>query len=150
MLSSSSVTAIRRGDPDPSAPPWFSSPRGFLLAVLEDADQAGRAVTTLRTAGFSEQALRIYEGGQILDQYQGYTTQQSVLRRMARALTMDQEGTNLYVRYARDGCSAVWIHVPDDDAANRAVRHLAGSHSLYFRHYGRCRHRDIIVRRPTS
>jgi hypothetical protein len=94
--------------------------------------------------------VRVYTGEQILYDYQCYTAQHGMLRRMARALTADQESTNLYVRYAHDGCSAVWIRVPDEEAANRAVSHLAGTQSLYFRYYGRCRQREIIVRRPTS
>lgn len=150
VMKNSSVAAIHRNDPDPVAPPWFSSPRGLLLAVLEDADHAGRAVAALRGAGFSVRALRVYAGEQILDDYRRYTAQRNMLRRTARALTVDQESTDLHLGYARDGCSAVWIHVPDDEAANRAVRTLAGSRSLYFRHYGRCRQRDIIIRRPTS
>ena len=150
MRSSSSVTAIRRGVSDPFAPPWFSSTRGLLLAVLEDADHAGRAVAALRGAGFSGQAVRVYSGERVLDDYRCYTTQRSMLRRVACALTADQESNDLYVRYARDGCSAVWICVPDDEAANRAVRHLAGSQPLYLRYSGRYRQRDIIVRRPRS
>ncbi|GAA4748150.1 hypothetical protein GCM10023328_33160 [Modestobacter marinus] len=94
--------------------------------------------------------MRVYAGEQILDDYRRHMAQRSVFQRIAGAVTAAPDSINLYLGYARDGCSAVWIHVPDHEAANRTVRHLAGSHAFCFRHYGRCRQRDIIVCRSTS
>ncbi|TFV91070.1 hypothetical protein [Blastococcus sp. CT_GayMR16] len=150
MSDSSSAGTIGRSRPDPCSPPWFTRPRGLLAVVLDDSDEARRAVTALRRAGFGAQAVKVYAGKQIIDDYRRYIEQRGVVRRMVRALMVDEESINLYLAYARDGCSAVWIRVPDHDAANRAVRHLAGCHSLHFRYFGHRRERAIILRRPTS
>jgi hypothetical protein len=56
---------------------------------------------------------------------------------VAGALTDDPEALELYFGYARAGRSALWVHVPDDAAADRAVRSLADAKVLHFRHYGR-------------
>jgi hypothetical protein len=43
----------------PSGPLTFK-PRGFLVAILEDAEDSNRAVAALRDAGFGESELRVY------------------------------------------------------------------------------------------
>ena len=78
------------------------------------------------------------------------TAQQSLPRRVVAALTDDEETIELYYGHARDGRAALWVHVADDDAANRAIRGLADSPTLHIRHYGRHRQSDVALQRPTS
>jgi hypothetical protein len=40
----------------------------------------------------------------------------------------------------------LWIHVPDDADAKRAVRALADHPVLHFRHYGHDSQQDIHIR----
>ena len=49
-------------DQDPTARdrPLVFAPEGFLVAILEDADQAEQAKATLAEAGFAETNLRAY------------------------------------------------------------------------------------------
>ena len=49
-------------DQDPAARdrPLVFNPQGFLVAILEDADQAEQAKTTLADAGFADRDLRVY------------------------------------------------------------------------------------------
>ena len=47
-------------DPPISARPLAFSPQGFLVAILEDADQAEQAKATLAEAGFADRDLRVY------------------------------------------------------------------------------------------
>jgi hypothetical protein len=42
--------------------------------------------------------------------------------------------------------SALWVHVPEDDDADRAVRGLADHQVLHFRHYGHDSQQDIHIR----
>jgi hypothetical protein len=66
------------------------------------------------------------------------------------ALTDDPETIELYYGHARNGCVALWVHVTDDDEANRAIRRLAGCATLHIRHYGHRRQSDFYLQRPTS
>jgi hypothetical protein len=137
-------------DPDTSARPMVFNPTGFLVAILPDADEAERAATALRAAGFADRQLRIFTSEQILDDYARYTAQSSLPRRVVSALTDDQETIDLYHGHARDGRSALWVHVADDDEAGRAIRGLAGCATLHIRHYGHREQNDIYLRRPSS
>jgi hypothetical protein len=52
----------------------------------------------------------------------------------------------LYFGYARDGRSALWVHVPDEANANRAIRCLADHQVLHIRHYGHGSQDDLHIR----
>ena len=137
-------------DPDLTSRPMIFNPKGFLVAILPGADEAERAAAALRDAGFADRKLRIFTSQQILDDYTRYTNQPSLPRRVVAALTDDQETIELYHGHARDGCCALWVHVTDDDEAERAIRGLAGSGTLHIRHYGHRRQSDFCLQRPTS
>jgi hypothetical protein len=137
-------------DPDFAFRPMVFDPKGFLVAILPGADEADRAAAALRAAGFADRRLRIFTSEQILDDYARYIAQQSVPRRVVAALTDDEETIELYYGHARDGCAALWVHVIDDDEADRAIRNLAGCRSLHIRHYGHRRQSDFYLQRPTS
>jgi hypothetical protein len=137
-------------DPELSARPMVFHPKGFLVAILPGAEEAERAAAALRDAGFAHQKLRIFTSEQILDDYARYTAQPSRPRRVVATLTDDPETIELYYGHARDGCAALWVHVTDDDEANRAIRGLAGCATLHIRHYGHRRQSDFYLRRPTS
>jgi hypothetical protein len=137
-------------DPDLSSRPMIFNPKGFLVAILPGADEAERAATALRAAGFADRKLRIFTSQQMLDDYARYTAQPSMPRRVVAALTDDEETIELYYGHARDGCSALWVHVTDDDEAGRGIRGLADSGTLHIRHYGYRRQSDFCLQRPTS
>ena len=135
-------------DPDPASRPMVFDPKGFLVAILTDATEAERAAAALRAAGFADRELRVFTGRQIVDDYARYTAQQSLPRRVVAALTDDQETIELYHGHAREGRAALWVHVADDDEADRAIRGLAGSATLHIRHYGRRRQSDFSPPTP--
>ena len=137
-------------DPDLGSRPMVFRPRGFLVAILTDDDEARRAATALRAAGFADRELRIFTGEQILADHARYRAQPSLSRRAVGALTDDPETLALYHGHARDGRAALWVHVADDDEAGRAVRGLSSCRTLHIRHYGRHRRSDVVLQRPTS
>jgi hypothetical protein len=137
-------------DPDLSDRRMIFNPRGFLVAILPDADAAERAAAALRAAGFAERKLRIFTSAQILEDYARYRRQPGMARRVVAALTDDQETIDLYYGHARDGRAALWVHVLDDDEAERAIRSLSGCAALHIRHYGHRRQSDFYLQRPTS
>src|SRR3954470_9408342 len=136
-------------DPDLADRPVVFRPKGFLVAILTDAGEAGRAAEALRAAGFADRTLRIFTAEQILADYARYTARQSGPRRAVAAVADDPETLELYHGHARDGRAALWIHVADDDEANRAIRSPAGSPTLHIRHYGHRKQSDFYLRRPT-
>jgi hypothetical protein len=132
-------------DKDPAARdrPLVFNPQGFLVAILENADQAGQARTALANAGFAERDLRVYTSQQILDSWERFQAERSLAQRVAGAVTDDPATIELYFGYARAGRSALWVHVPDDKGAKRAVRGLADHQVLHLRHYGHGSQQDI-------
>ena len=135
-------------DQDPAARdrPLVFNPQGFLVAVLEDADQAEQARAALVDAGFADRDLRVYTSQEILDSWERFRAERSLAQRVAGAVTDDPETIELYYGYARAGRAALWIHVPNDDDADRAVRDLADHQVLHFRHYGHDSQQDLHIR----
>jgi hypothetical protein len=125
--------------------PWSSIRKGFLVAILEDADQAEQAKATLVEAGFADRDLRVYTSQQILDSWERFKAERSLAQRVAGAVTDDPDTIELYFVYARAGRAALWVHVPDDVDADRAVRDLADHQVLHFRHYGHDSQQDLHI-----
>jgi hypothetical protein len=134
-------------DQDPSARerPLVFNPQGFLVAILQDADQAEQAKTTLAQAGFADRDLRVYTSQQILDSWERFQAERSLAQRVAGALTDDPATIELYFGSARQGRSALWVHVPEDADAKWAVRALADHQVLHIRHYGHGRQDDLHI-----
>ena len=152
MADTDIVWPVGTTDRDPALAdrPLVFDPKGFLVVILADADTAEQAAAELRTTGFTDQQLRIFTSEQILEDYARYLAQMRLPRRVAAAVTDDQETLDLYHGHARDGRAALWVHVTDDDEANRAIRGLSGCRTLHIRHYGRHRQSDFVLQRPTS
>jgi hypothetical protein len=100
----------------------------------------------LAAAGFAERDLRVYTSQQILDSWERFQAERSLAQRVAGAVTDDPDTIELYFGYARAGRAALWVHVPDDDDADRAVRGLADHRVLHFRHYGHNSQQDLHIR----
>ena len=139
-------TGMSDQDPPARERPLVFNPQGFLVAILEDADQAERARAALADAGFADRDLRVYTSQQILDSWQRFQAERSLAQRAVGAVTDDPDTIELYFGYARQGRSALWVHVPDDADAKRAVRALADHQVLHFRHYGHNRQQDLHLR----
>jgi hypothetical protein len=134
-------------DQDPAARerPLVFNPQGFLVAILEDAGPAEQARAALAAAGFAETGLRVYTSQQILDSWERFQAERSLAQRVAGALTDDPDDIEQYVGYAREGRAALWVHVPDEADAKRAVRGLADHPVLHIRHYGHGRQDDLHI-----
>jgi len=134
-------------DQDPAARerPLVFNPQGFLVAILQDNDQAEQAKTALADAGFAERDLRVYTSRQILDSWERFQAERSLAQRVAGAVTDDPATIEQYFGYARQGRSALWVHVPEEADANRVVRVLADHQVLHFRHYGHGRQQDLHI-----
>jgi hypothetical protein len=133
-------------DPSLADRPLAFNPKGFLVAILEDDDHAEQARAALMKAGFAERDLRVYTSQQILADHQRYLAQRSLARQVVSAVTVDQDSLERYLDRAREGRAALWVHVPGDADAKRAVRLLADHPVLHIRHYGQDRQQDLHLR----
>jgi hypothetical protein len=133
-------------DPSLADRPLVFNPKGFLVAILEDDDHAEQARAALEAAGFAERDLRVYTSQQILADHQRYLAQRSLARRVVGGLTDDATALERYLDRAREGRAALWVHVPDDADAKRAVRLLADHPVIHLRHYGQDRQEDLHLR----
>ena len=138
-------TGMSNQDPGARERPLVFNPQGFLVAILEDDGQAEEARVALAEAGFAERDLRVHTSQQILDNWERFQAEASLAQRVVGAVT-DPDTIERYLGYARAGRSALWVHVPDDGDAKRAVRALADHQVLHFRHYGHDRQDDIHIR----
>jgi hypothetical protein len=135
-------------DQDPAARdrPLVFNPQGFLAAILEDDDQADQARATLAEAGFADRDLRVYTSQEVLDGWERFQAERSLAQRVAGAVTDDPDTIELYFGYARQGHAALWVHVPDEADAKKAIRGLADHQVLHIRHYGHDRQDDLHIR----
>jgi hypothetical protein len=135
-------------DQDPAARdrPLVFNPQGFLAAILEDADQAERARAALEGAGFADLDLRVYTSQQMLGSWERFQAERSLAQRVAGAVTDDPDTIELYFGYARQGHAALWVHVPDEADAKKAIRSLADHEVLHIRYYGHDRQDDLHIR----
>jgi hypothetical protein len=138
-------TGMSDQDPAARARPLVFNPQGFLVAILEDADHAEQARATLADAGFADRDLRVYTSQQILDSWERFQAERSLAQRVAGAVTDDPATIELYFGYARQGRAALWVHVPEEAEAKRAVRALADHQVLHIRYYGHDRQDDIHI-----
>jgi hypothetical protein len=135
-------------DQDPAARerPLVFNPEGFLVAILEDVDQADQARAALADAGFAEGDLRVYSSQEILNSWERFQAERSLAQRVVGAVTDDPATIEAYFGYARQGRSALWVRVPEDADAKRAVRLLADYQVLHLRHYGHGSQQDLHIR----
>jgi hypothetical protein len=133
-------------DPSLADRPLAFNPKGFLVAILEDDDHAEQARAGLQQAGFADRDLRVYTSQQILDDHERYLAQRSLARQVVTAVTVDPDSLKRYLDRAREGRAALWVHVPDDADAKRAVRLLADHPVIHLRHYGQERQEDLHLR----
>src|SRR6266508_2976330 len=121
---------------DPSPRPWKFRPEGYLVVILSDADEGQRAQAVLVAAGFAARDIKLYTGKQILVNFEVYAKRRSVADKVAGSVMDDSEGRELYLAYAREDRSALWLRLPDDTDVPKALRALADSNYVHTRHYG--------------
>jgi hypothetical protein len=119
-----------------SSRPWKFQPAGYLVVMLADPDEAQRAEAALVNSGFAERDIKRYTGKQILENHDAYMARRGVLSKAVGAVADDVESRELYLAYAREDRSAMWVRIPDQDNVAKALRVLADYKSLHTRYYG--------------
>jgi hypothetical protein len=130
---------------DPSPRPWKFRPEGYLVVILSDADEGQRAEAALLANGFAPRDIKIYTGTQILENYEVYAKRRTVTDKLAGSVMDDSEGRELYLGYAREDRSALWLRLPDETDVPRALRVLADNDYVHTRYYGSGKQEDFRV-----
>lgn len=120
---------------DPSRPLNFR-PQGYLVVILAGPEEAERAQAALVETGTDRRDIKSYTGEQILSNYESYLAARGLTARVVGAVVDDAEGRDLYLAYAREGRSAMWVRVPDESNVRKALRLLADHDYLHARYYG--------------
>ena len=64
---------------------------------------------------------------------------------MAGSVIDDAEGRELYLGYAREDRSALWLRLPEETQVSKALRVLADVNYLHTRYYGSGKQEDFRV-----
>ena len=122
---------------DDAAPhPWMFQPTGYLVAILADTEEGQKAEGALIAAGFDARDVKVYTGTQILENYDIYVGRRNLIDSVAGAMMDDSEGKELYLGYAREGRSALWLRLPDEFHVRKALVALADFEYTHARYYG--------------
>jgi hypothetical protein len=129
---------IREG----SSRPWNFRPGGYLVVILASDDEAQRAERALVAKGFAPRDIKLYTGKQILANQEEYVSRRGIPSKIVGSVVDDVEGRALYLGYARDDRSAMWVRIPDESKVPMALRVLANHDYLHTRYYGSAEQTD--------
>jgi hypothetical protein len=131
---------------DPSRP-WKFKPRGYLVVILTGISEARRALSALVEGGFGHRDIKVYSGEQTLENDAVNRRRRTVARRLVGPVTDEDElaGRELYLGYAREGRSALWLRLPNEEDVSKALRLLADYDYLHARYYGFNTTEDFVV-----
>ena len=130
---------------DSSPRPWKFRPTGYLVVILSDADEAERGEADLVTRGFAPRDVKLYTGRQILENYKVYAARRKTTDKVVGSIVGDSEGRELYLDYARQGRSAMWVRIPNEEDVPKALRVLANHDYVHTRYYGSEQQTDFKV-----
>jgi hypothetical protein len=130
---------------DPSPRPWKFRPDGYLVVILSDAEEGQRAEGALVASGFARGDVKVYTGRQVLANYDVYATRRSITAKLAGSVIEDAQGRELYLGYAREDRSALWLRLPDETDVPKALRALADFNYVHARYYGAGKQQDFRV-----
>ena len=109
---------------------------GYFVAILPDGDGGREARAALQEAGVSRDDLKLYGSHEIRDIHERYVERRGIGAKVAGLFLDDDAGRDLYLEYANDGRSALWVHLPDKEDVPKVLRVLADREYLHARYYG--------------
>jgi hypothetical protein len=116
--------------------PWFFSAEGYLVLLFKDHEEARRAQRGLQEHGVADQDVRLHDAEQVLGIEARLQEERSPLAKAIAALTADRGAMDRYRGNARAGGSALWLHAPTHEDADRLIGLLADFDYRSLRYYG--------------
>ena len=111
-----------------SNPPQY--PRHYLLAVIDDAQQADAAAQALQTAGFAREDISVFHGTEGLTAIQAQQASEGIWGKLFRAF-MGIEGGEVRSRFEdelRRWASDIFVHLNSPEQQQRAEEVLRQHH----------------------
>jgi hypothetical protein len=104
-------------------------------------------LSALVEGGFGLRDAKVYSGEQTLENDAVNRRRRTVARRLFGPVTDENElrGRELYLGYAREGRSAVWLRLPNEEDISKALRLLADYDYLHARFYGFNTTEDFVI-----
>ncbi len=126
-------------------PAWFThsslgawDPEGCLVCVIDEPEEATRAVAALLNTGFTAEDVRLFLGEEGLA-FEGAPHWQGIPKRVfffLINLTDDAAFEREYREEARHGRTILMVHAPQEDQCNQARELLNDYHARAVKYYG--------------
>jgi hypothetical protein len=116
---------------------------GYFVAILADRDEGLKAKAALETVGVAQDDMKLYTSEEILEIHERYVERRTVAGKIVGAFMDDGAGRDLYLGYAQEGRSALWVRLPDKANVPKVLRVLADREYLHARYYGEDRIEDF-------
>lgn len=118
---------------------WYTE--DYVVAVIDDVEEAQAAVNVLHQAGFGEGEVRLFDGKQAAEQLDDLEKRRSLLERAVvsvRAVASDESIISEdYEEEAREGHQLVVVHTETQEQVNQAYQLLLAHHGHAIEHFGR-------------
>ena len=135
---------------DPSLNTLIFRPQGYLVVILPDSDAGVRARAALEGSGHLPRDLKLYSSEEILRNFDLYRRSRTVASKLVGAVTDDIEARDMYLAYAREHRSALWVRIPHERDVSKALRVLTDHRPLHTRYYGDDRLDDVRLPTPSA
>ncbi len=104
-------------------PDGASYPADHVVAVLQTREQAERAASALRDAGFAADDITLFHGEKDLDKIKHHESLMTRLSRLVEPVAADA-GRRLYLDALAHGRSVLLVYAPDQEAVEQACKIL--------------------------
>jgi hypothetical protein len=109
-------------DGGPASRPLVVHLEDVLIMVLPDDDAGHRALEALREHGFPDERLRLYTSAQIVEYDRAFRDERGLAGKVVGTIVDDNPLMGAYLRYAEEGCSALWVQLAHRDDATQVIR----------------------------
>lgn len=121
-------------------------PAGYLVAGLQDREDAERLCSWFRQAGYDEHDCLVVPPAAMLATGRSDLQSAGIIAILGSSLQVRQRQVEL----AEEGCSFLLVYAPSDTERARVLRVLAGVPVRYAIHYHRFTIEDLIERLPSA
>jgi hypothetical protein len=129
------VTAFRDSSFDGETLFGTFYPKGYIVAVTHQKDDAEAAIAELQQAGFTD--VRLWSGSEVQERHQAFLHQRSMLQRIGSTFAADEKlALDEYLQAAEEGHSFVTVHVVEQSEIEPVRNTLVAHHAHQMHYYG--------------
>jgi vacuolar-type H+-ATPase subunit I/STV1 len=118
---------------------WYTE--DYVVAVIDDLEEARDAARELHRAGFGEGEVRVFDGPQVAEQLDEIERRRSLLERAVVSVRNTASDESIisedYEEEAREGHHIVVVHAETQEQVDQAYQILRVHHGHAIEHFGR-------------